>query len=120
MALQQAVQQLEFQVGQAHRLVKPDGFKALGDQGDRPKAQDFAVLAGEGGTVTAAQQGLDPCDELLQFKGLGEVIISPGVEAGDFVFGAAKGGEHQDGNLCGAIVAAQALAEGEAIHPRQH
>ena len=120
MALQQTVQQLKFQVGEPHRGVKPDRLKPFRHQGEAAVAEDFAVLAGGRGVLAASQQGLDPHHQLLQVEGLGQVVVGAGVEAAHLVFDAAQGGEHQDRDLGGALIAAQALAKGEPIHPGQH
>ena len=104
-ALQQAVQQFEFQVGEAHRLVKPDGFKALRHQGDAAVAEDFVVLGGEGGMVAAAQQRLNPHHQLLEIEGLGEIVVGAGIETAHLVFDAAEGREHQDRNLGRPLIA---------------
>ena len=120
MALQQAMQQFEFQVGQPHRGVKPDRLEPFGQKGEAAVAEDLVVLAGEGGPFAAAQQGLDPHHQLLEVKGLGEVVVGAGVEAAHLVLGAAEGCEHQDRNLGGLFVATESLADGEPIDVGQH
>ena len=120
MALQQAVQQFKFQVGEPHRLLEPDRLKAFGHQGEAAVVEDFVVLAGNGGPHAAAQQGLHPHQQLLEVKGLGEVVIGAGIEAAHLVLDASQGCEHQDRDLGGALIPAQPLAEGEAIDVGQH
>ena len=107
-------------MGQSHRFVEPDRLKALRHQGDAAVAEDFVVLGGEGGMVAAAQQRLNPHHQLLEIEGLGQVVVGAGVEAAHLVLGAAQGGEHQDRDARGPLVAPQPLAEGEAIHLGQH
>ena len=53
MALQQAVQQLELQVGEPHRPVEPDGLEALWHQGEAAVAEDFLLAVDQGGAITA-------------------------------------------------------------------
>ncbi len=75
-ALQQAMEQFEFEVGEADWVVEPDRLKPFGDQGEGAVAEDFVVIArANGGTVTAAKQLLHPCLKLLQIKRLGEVVV---------------------------------------------
>ena len=75
-ALQQAVEQFEFQVGESHRGVEPDRFKPLRNKGERSVTEDFVVVArAHGSTITAAEECLHPCLQLLQIKGLGEVVV---------------------------------------------
>ena len=76
MTLKQAMEQLELQVGEPYRLIEPDGFKALGYQGEWPVAEDFVVVGGSNGRpVTATKQSFDPSLERLQVEGFGQVIV---------------------------------------------
>ena len=104
--LQQAMEQFELQVRESHGLIKPDGFKALGHQGERPVAEDLVVVGGPNrSSVTATQQGFDPHLKFLQVEGFGQVIVGSGIETAHLVFGAAESREHQDRNPSGAVVA---------------
>ena len=77
-ALEQAVEQLEFQVRQAYRAVEPDGFEPLRHQGEWAVAEDLVVIGGAHGcAITPAQQGFDPRLKFLEVEGLGQVVVSP-------------------------------------------
>lgn len=64
----------------------------------------------------AAQQGPDAGEELVQFEGLDQVVVGPGVEPGDAVADGVAGGEHQDGR--GGAGGTQAAGGGQTVHPR--
>lgn len=80
----------------------------------------ISLCLAERGALAAPQECLDPDHELLEIEGLGEVVVGAGVEAADLVLGAAEGREHQDGDLGGALVAPQALTEGETVDLGEH
>ena len=75
--------------------------------------------------VAPAQHGADARQQLLHRKGLGNVVIGPGIQTGDFVRLIAAGREHQDGHLLGARLAAPMPGQLQATfaarqHPVQH
>ena len=78
---------------QAYRLIKPNGLKALRHQGDRPEAENFAVLARKRCTIAATQQSLHSSEEFLEFKGLGQIVICPGLKGFQFIVQACSGCE---------------------------
>ena len=65
----------------------------------------------------AAEDGVDPGQQLLHLKGLDDVVVGPHLQAGDFVGGFAFGGEHDDGGFVGLP---NFGADGPAVHHREH
>jgi hypothetical protein len=66
----------------------------------------------------AAEEGFDADEEDVEVEGLGEVVVGTGFEAGEDVFGAGAGGEHEDGGV--ALGVAQGAGDGEAVGAGQH
>ena len=121
MTLQQAVEQLKFEVGQANRAVEPNGLEAFGHQGQRAVAENLVVVAGSDRcTVAPPQQGFDAGLKFLEIEGFGQVVVGAGVEATDLVLRSAKGRQHQNRNSCGAVIAPQALTQGQTVDLREH
>ena len=74
-------------------------------------ALGLAVVAG------AAQHGVHACKQLLDLKGLDDVVVRTHLQTGDLVLGLALGGEHDDGHFHGL---AQLAADLPAVHHGQH
>src|SRR5579859_4908831 len=72
--------------------------------------------AGRGDRGAAAQDGLDPQDQLARAERLGDVVIGAELQAGDPVLLARLGGQHEDGHGSGR---AQLASDGLAGHVRQ-
>ena len=64
-----------------------------------------------------SQHRLDPGQNLLHFKGFGDVVIGAGFQAVDLVVGLALGGEHDDGGLG---LSPDSLAHSPAVHDGHH
>ena len=76
-ALQQAMQQLKFQMRQTHRAVEPDRLKPFRHQGEGAVAQDFVVVGGsDRGAITTTEQGFHPSLQFLEVEWFGQVIVS--------------------------------------------
>jgi hypothetical protein len=60
-ALEQAMQKLKFQMGEPHRMIKPDRLKAFRHQGQWPIAQDFVMISGgsNGSSVASPKERFD-------------------------------------------------------------
>lgn len=63
--------------------------------------------------ATAAEKGVGAGEELVNGKGLGDVVIGAEVEAEEDVGFLTLGGEHEDGEV--AFVGAEAAAEFVAV-----
>jgi hypothetical protein len=82
---------------------------ARGIQAQRAAGQRRRGVAGR-----AAQQGAQAGQQFLGVEGLGQVVVGPGVEAGDLVApGAARG---QDQHRRGDIAPPPALQHRDAVH----
>ncbi len=66
----------------------------------------------------AAQQRLDPGEKLREGKGLGEVVVAPGLQAPDPVIDRAECAQHQDGGR--EAPAAHFLDDREPVQVGQH
>ncbi len=64
-------------------------------------------------------QGPDPRHELLGAEGLDDVVVRPHLEAHHAVGLVSPRGQHDHGEVAGALVAAQLGAEGKAVHAGQ-
>ena len=62
-----------------------------------------------------AQMGCNPGPQLVQVKGLDNVVVRPRLEPGDFVRGFHAGGQEEDG--AGDVIP-YGLADGQAVHAR--
>ena len=60
------------------------------------------------------------CGQLGRVDRLGEIIIDPGLIAGDFVIHLGFGGKHQNGDIGGFRVSAQAAGNFITIQVRHH
>ena len=61
-----------------------------------------------------------PGEEFVEFEGLGQVVVCPGVQARHLVRLVAAGSEHEDGYGLGARLAAPLLGQLHAALARQH
>ena len=68
--------------------------------------------------VPAPHQRPHPGEQLLQLKGLGQVIIGPQVEAANLVFQGSASREHQHMDL--EFIAPPSLQQTQAVDLRQH
>ncbi len=66
----------------------------------------------------AAQDGPHAQQQLAHLEGLAQVVVGPGFEAVDAVVVRVLGGEEEDGRE--VLGLAHLLADGEAVHARQH
>ena len=108
------VKQLQFFRGGVHPLA-PD-LQFVGVQVDHQavegEAAGFGLVPPQ-----AAEDSVDPGQQLLHLKGLDDVVVGPHLQAGDFVGGFAFGGEHDDGGFVGLP---NFGADGPAVHHREH
>lgn len=65
-----------------------------------------------------AKDASQPCGELFEMEGLGEIVVGTEVESLDAVLGRTTGGEHQDGGRVARV--AQCTEHGIAIELGQH
>ena len=63
-----------------------------------------------------ASECAQPCQQLAEVEGLGEVVVGAGVEPGDALLDCVERGEHQNGNR--VLGGAYRSADVEARHPR--
>ena len=66
----------------------------------------------------AAEEGGEASEEDAEVEGLGEVVVGAGGEAFDDVFGAAAGGEQEDGGVAAGF--AKGADDGEAVAAGEH
>ncbi len=66
----------------------------------------------------AAQDRLDPGDDLVEGEGLGDVVVAADGEAGDLVLRVVLRGEEQDGG--GVARGTQPLGHAEPVHVGEH
>lgn len=112
----QEMQQAELGRAEVHRIAV--GGEAVGGRVEAQAADLDGVLGGLRGA--AAQHGLDAGHQLAGREGLGDVVVGAGLEAGHLVLLLAAGGEHDERDAAGALLAAQALGELDARHAGQH
>ncbi|MDQ1646315.1 MAG: hypothetical protein QOJ50_2499 [Cryptosporangiaceae bacterium] len=86
--------------------------------GGRVETQVAGIQARRGGVGGPPVQGTEPGQELVEGERLGQVVIGPGVQAGDPVRHFAAGGQHQDWDADPALT--QGPAHVQAVQPRQH
>src|SRR5205814_471958 len=112
-----------------HRLLLGELLRlAVPGAGAERAEVDFVVAeaqhrggGGGGGAavpVPAPQDRAHAQQELLQMKGLGEVVIAAGLQAPDAIHGIAACGEKQHRRVVALL--AQRAAHAEAVDPRQH
>ena len=65
----------------------------------------------------AAEHGLNPGQDLLHFKRLGDIVICAALQAAYLIAGFTLGGEHDDGHL---TFRPDGFTHGPAIHDREH
>ena len=75
---------------------------------------------GSGGALEAAEDGLDPGQQLAGREGLGDVVVGAELEAEDAVVFSSTGGDEDDGDGAEGGVIAQAAADVEAVSPGNH
>lgn len=68
--------------------------------------------------LAAAQHGPHTAQQLVGVEGLGQIVVGPGVEAGDAVVLLALGRQHHDGGL--AALGTQPLQHLYAVHLGHH
>ncbi len=68
--------------------------------------------------VHAAEESGEAGEEDVEVEGLGEVVVGAGGEAFDDVFGAAAGGEQEDGSVAAGF--AKGADDGEAVAAGEH
>ena len=73
-------------------------------------------LGGDG--LEPAGEGVNAGKQFAGAEGLGDIVVGADLEAADFVFLGAAGGEHEDGEAGAGL--AEALADGEAVEFGQH
>ena len=98
LVLQQVAQQIELPAGELHPLavhahLVPVGVHGEGTGGEQAPGR----LRGLGGAL--AQGRPDAGQQLLDGKGLGNVVVRPHVQAGHLIHHRVPGGEHDDGHL---------------------
>ena len=108
-------------LGELLRLAVP-GTGAEGAEIDLVAAEaQHRGGRGAGGAavpVPASEDRAHPQQELLQMKGLGEVVIATGLEPAHPIDGIAARGEKEHRGVVALL--AQRPAHGKAVHPRQH
>ncbi len=70
-----------------------------------------------GRSLTAAQYGSNPCQQLAMIKGLGQIVVGPHFQAHDAIHGVAPGRKHDDRR---AAVFPQTPCQTQAVLSRQH
>eukprot|EP01107_Rhizomastix_libera_P006422 TRINITY_DN20562_c0_g1_i1.p1 TRINITY_DN20562_c0_g1~~TRINITY_DN20562_c0_g1_i1.p1 ORF type:complete len:262 (+),score=-23.55 TRINITY_DN20562_c0_g1_i1:270-1055(+) len=110
------VQQAEFRRPQVHRAAVAQHPVGNGIQA---QAFDIHRVLGHLGRPPA-QHCLDAGLQLPGGEGFGDVVVGPGLEAGDLVVLLAPGGEHDDGHVLGPLVGPQLAGELHAGHAGQH
>ncbi len=120
--LREIQQQVELQRGEVerralvtHAALDRRNFKiAIADQAGLP----LGMALGGALNIGAAQQGLDPCQQLGQREWLGQVVIGAQFQAQYTVEFGRLGGEHQDRG--GVSARAQRLADLKSVHAGHH
>ncbi|MNE63330.1 hypothetical protein D3C80_1586740 [compost metagenome] len=72
------------------------------------------------GRAGAAQYGLQACNQLAWRKRLGDVVIGADFQALDLVVFLAFGGEHDDRDIPGQLIALEAASQFDTGRARQH
>ena len=110
-------------VQKLHLLGRRLDALAVDDELERVKVDNELVedqTAGLGLVVLAAraaQNGLDSCQQLLHFEGLGEIVVRALLQALHLVVRLALGREHDDGGLA---VLPDGAQDAPAVHHGQH
>ncbi len=67
----------------------------------------------------APQQGADAQHQFARFEGFAQIVVRPGLEAGDAILRGAAGGQQQDRQVLG-LCQPQRLRQFEAAFARHH
>ena len=100
--------------GEVHLGTPAEHLALLRDQLEVTEDEPFVPRLQRADT---AQQGADARRELLGRERLGEVVVGPGLEAGDDVVGVVARRDHDDGDVARA---AQRAAQLEPVDAREH
>src|SRR5262249_37983312 len=73
-----------------------------------------------GGTLEAAQHGLDPSDQLTHCEGLGDVVVRAKLEAEDTIIFTSARGDKDDGHAAEPGMRAKSAADLEAVATGNH
>ena len=98
--LRQEFQQLKFPVWKFDLLRPLVYFPALCKNPQLPCDNGILRRAGRfQQTVITPEMCLDPGNQLLRFKGLGNIVVSPQAKPADFIRQAPMGADHQNRNF---------------------
>ena len=106
-----------------HLLGRRFDALAVDDELERVKVDDELVEDQTAGlrlvvlAACAAQNGLDSCQQLFHFEGLGEIVVRTLLETLHLVVRLALGREHDDGGLA---VLPDGAQDAPAVHHGQH
>ena len=110
---------LELHLGQLDGLAGLEQQAAVLVQDELPAHQGGGgVFPLAAAPAHPAAERLDPGQQLADREGLGHIIVRADGQAPDLVLLLALGAEDDDADLL--VGTADGLAEGEAVHPRQH
>ncbi len=112
------LQQRELRTGQLHRPPTPRDLPRREVHAQVREGQRLVVRhhvrTGRRRVRAAPQQGADPGEEFVQFEGLDQVVVGPGVQPGHAVTDRVTGRQHEDRRR--VTGAADAAGGGEAVH----
>jgi hypothetical protein len=99
--------------------VEADGAVVKGVGGRLVAARGFRFGFGGGALPgCATEEGFDAYEEDIEVEGLGEVVVGPGFNAFEDVFGAGASGEEQNGSVDAGFT--EGADDGEAVGTREH